>query len=190
MFNTHKSQSRIFFHSLLGLLLCFVLMLSPKTTARETNEYLVKAAFLFNVARMVKWPDESKRDKKNQPIVFCFMGDRRFGERVRATIAKRRIRERQLRFIKDVQLQDVEQCHVLFIRESWQVRINEIFAKIENDPVLTVSDELGFLERGGMVIMQKEGKRLRLEVDLERVREHNIKISSRLLTLAKVKEKE
>jgi len=55
---------------------------------------------------------------------------------------------------------------------------------LTNLPILTVSDQDGFLDNGGMIVLKNNGSRLQFGVDLRRVEKSGIKISSKMLQVA------
>ena len=42
------------------------------------DEYQVKAAFLYNFAKFVEWPQEAFQNQ-SEPLVVCVLGDNPFG---------------------------------------------------------------------------------------------------------------
>jgi hypothetical protein len=151
------------------------------TWADNTNEYQVKAAFLYNLARMVEWPNESD----SAPLVMCFMGEDVFGNTTDG-ISNKTIRNRPLTFRKNVALRDVEICHILYIGPSERSNTAGITRALGNRAILTVSDMNDFTDRGGMVTLTRDNERINIEVNLKKAEKTGLKISSRLLTLAKI----
>lgn len=159
---------------------CLLFSASP-TYADNFNEYQVKAAFLYNLARMVEWPNESA----STPLVMCFMGEDVFGSTTDG-IANKTIRNRTLAFRKNIALRDIEICHILYISPSELSNVTTIVKTLANRAILTVGDAEEFTERGGMVNLIRDNERINIEVNLKRAEKSGLKISSRLLTLAKI----
>jgi len=62
--------------------LLLVLLATLSSIAADTQpplEYRVKAAFLFNFARFVEWPEEPAASAP-QPLTICVIGEDPFGE--------------------------------------------------------------------------------------------------------------
>ena len=77
------------------------------------------------------------------------------------------------------------ECHLLFIpREEKPIRIREYLKNTENLPILSVSNLSSFLDMGGMIALVYD-ERLRFEVNLEPVRRVGLKLSSKMLALAR-----
>jgi len=165
---------RINLLTLTSLLLFNVSNAHAEYSAQE--EYEMKARFLYNVAQLVYWPPAENK----QPLVFCFLGKDVFGNTLN-TIKDKKVEQRQIVLKRNVSLNEVEQCQVLFVAN--------ILAKVSKKMILTVSDIGSFAEQGGMVHLLKEEKRIRLVVNLRAARDSSVKLSSRLLTVATVVEK-
>jgi hypothetical protein len=159
---------------------CLLLSASP-THANSPSEYQVKAAFLYNLARMVEWPNESA----SAPLVMCFMGEDVFGSTTDG-IANKTIRNRTLVFRKNTTLRDIEVCHILYISPSELNNVTAIAKTLASRAILTVGDVEEFTEHGGMVNLIRDNERINIEVNLKRAEKSGLKISSRLLTLAKI----
>jgi hypothetical protein len=173
---------RIKWLTLIGLLILNVSDIHAEYSPQE--EYEMKARFLYNVAQLVYWPTT----ESTQPLVFCFLGKDVFGNTLN-TIKDKKVEQRQIVLKRNVTLEEIEQCQILFVGVSEQASLSNIFAKVSKKTILTVSDIASFAELGGMVHLLKEEKRIRLNVNVRVARENSVKLSSRLLTVATVVEK-
>ncbi len=77
-------------------------------------------------------------------------------------------------------------CHILFIGDDELKRAPSILQKLGNAPVLTVGEDEGFLSGGGIINLAKEEKRISLHVNLTSANRVRLKISSKLLGVARV----
>lgn len=179
----HTFLKNLFIFIISGFL-TLVLILSPVRSS--FNEYQVKAAFLYNLARMVEWPNY----KENQDSLnICFVGGNPFGDAL-DSIRRKTVRNRPINFSEDVTLSQAERCHILFIAElAMQSSLFDNFLSVaEQESILTISDVKGFAEQGGVVSLVRYGERIQIEVNLRAARKADVKISSRLLALAKIVE--
>ena len=88
-------------------------------------------------------------------------------------------------------LDQLDKCHLLFVSRSEEKNLPEILAKIKNWNTLTVSDMEGFAQSGGVINFVTVEKKIRFEINLDAAERADLKISSKLLRLAKiVKDKE
>jgi len=126
--------------------------------------------------------------ENKQSLVFCFLGKDVFGNTLN-TIKDKKVEQRQIVLKRNVSLNEVEQCQVLFVGVSERSNLSNVLATVSKKMILTVSDIGSFAEQGGMVHLLKEEKRIRLVVNLRVARDNSVKLSSRLLTVATVVEK-
>ncbi len=63
---------------------------------------------------------------------------------------------------------------------------SRIFASSMNSTTLTVGEATGFAQRGGIINLMREENRLRFEVNVTAAAQTRLKISSKLLALAKI----
>lgn len=148
------------------------------------NEYEVKAAFLFHFAQFVEWPDGAF-GRADSPLVYCTIGKDPFQGKLDATLKNKTIgaRATQVRHLK--QIQDAQGCHLAFIGEENNGQISAWLAVLQGSPILTVGESERFVQEGGMIAFCIEENKIRFEINLESAKTANLKISSRLLTLAK-----
>ncbi len=151
--------------------------------AQVAEEYAVKAAFLYNFTKFVDWPSTAFADEKSS-ILICVLGENPFG-RTLGDLAKEEVAGRKLTVLGRKENQGLEGCHVLFISRSERERIPAILAEVQSSPVLTVADTEGFLDQGGVINFILEGSKIRFEISQEAAERADIKISSKLMSLAK-----
>lgn len=147
-------------------------------------EYDVKAAFLFNFTKFVEWPQAAFADE-HSPLKLCVLGENPFGKALLKGLTEEEVGGRKLIFLRLESTNNLETCHVLYVSRSERERLPQILASLHNAPVLTVGDTPAFLDQGGMINFILEGSKVRFDVNLEAAEPAGLKISSRLLALAK-----
>jgi len=160
---------------------CFFGLNLFSVQAQVSQEYKVKAAFLYNLGRMVEWPEGAN----SGDLVMCFFGEESFGNEL-DSLKDKSIKDRPLKFRRNVQLDSIEQCHILFISEEEQENLEDIVYALNNLPVLTVGESESFAERGGIVNLPQIKGRIRIEININAAQNAGLKMSSKLLTLAKI----
>jgi len=166
---------------------CAVMSRAPhvRAQAEGIGEYHVKAAFLYNFAKFVEWPPETM-PSGNAPLVLGVVGEDPFGQVLEETIKGKTVNDRELVIRRFTRIQDVSSCHILFISSSERKRLPEIIAALRWSSVLTVSDMERFAQRGGIISLTMENNKVRFEVNLDSAERAGLKISSKLLALAKI----
>ncbi len=168
---------------------------APVVRAQEVDTakvLKVKAAYLYNFAKFVEWPDGAFENGES-PFVIGVLGDDPFGRDLDATvkgktIAKRAVKVRRLRWDDQVDRAQLKDCHILYIGGSEPRRFMEIVAALEDQPVLLVADIAGFAHDGGMIGFVLDGQRIVFEINREAVDRAQLKASARLLKLARIVE--
>jgi YfiR/HmsC-like len=169
----------------LALLLAFGSgVLSGTAPAQTPNEYQVKAAFLFNFVKFIEWPAEAFGDD-GAPLVIGVIGQDPFGSRLDQTVSGKSANGRQLLVRRFKRGEDVRACHVLFISSSEGMHLSQIIASLRGAAVLTVGDMDQFIERGGDINFITEANKMRFEINAAVAMQAHLKISSKLLALAK-----
>ena len=153
--------------------------------APVVGEYEVKAAFLLNFVQYVDWPSQVFASPTS-PVVIGILGEDPFGEILNRTIRGERVKERPVVVKRSRQVEDLKDCHLLFISRSEKGRLTRIFSKLAGTNILTVGEIDQFAQSGGIINFRVQGDRVRFEINTD-VAEHNgLKISSKLLRLATV----
>jgi hypothetical protein len=147
------------------------------------SEYDVKALFLFNFTKFVEWPAAAFTDE-HSPLKLCVLGENPFGKALKVLTGEE-VGGRKLTFVHLESVNNLETCHAVFISRSERDRLPQILAGLHNAPVLTVGESPAFIDQGGMINFIIEGSKVRFDVNQEAAERAGIRISSRLLALAK-----
>lgn len=140
----------------------------------------VKAVFLFNFAQFVEWPDTAFAGP-DAPLVIGILGGDPFGAYLDETVRGEMARGRPLVVRRFQRVEDVKNCHILFLSPSEKSRLEAILGSLKGRPILVVSDMPGFLRRGGMVGFAYERNRVRVRINPVAAAAAGLTISSKLL---------
>jgi len=182
--NKAISKGMTFFLITFLFLIFEFIPLSMAAEAEIPSEWMVKATFLYNFAQFVEWPEDAFKSP-DAPLNLCILGKDPFGEAITA-IKDKFVRRRPLliRYCKDTR--EVEGCHILFISKPKEGDGVCPLPELKKKPWLTVSDAKGFAADGGMIRLFRMGKKIRFEINPAAAKRSCLKISSRLLKLAKI----
>ena len=163
-------------------LLCFGYFEVCAQTA-PVPEYEAKAFFLFNFAHFVTWPSQQS---SHAPLVIGILGDDPFGSYLDETVRGEKVANRPLVIQRFRQNTEPRNCNILFISQSERDRAVQIISNLKGRSVLTVSDMDDFTDIGGMIQFFTERDKIRVRIKLDAVRAANMKVSSKLLSVAEV----
>jgi YfiR/HmsC-like len=149
-----------------------------------TAEYELKAAFLFHFAQFVEWPEAAFKDA-GSPLTYCTIGDDPFRGSLDEALNGKTLGARSFKVMHLKQPQEVHGCQVLFVGGTEKKFLAGIIAKLQGDSVLTVGESEHFAQDGGTIGFCLEGNKIRFEINLEAAEKAKLKISSKLLALAK-----
>ncbi|MFO7448079.1 MAG: YfiR family protein [Ignavibacteriaceae bacterium] len=147
--------------------------------------YKLKAVFILNFLRFIEWPQSSFQNE-HSPITLAIIGKDPFGKILDETIQNEKVNNHPVIIRRNVSVSDAGKFHVLYISESEKRNVNEIIKKVENTPALTISDIDGFGENGGIITFFIEDNKIRFMINIQSLKQAELKASSKLLRLAKI----
>ncbi|HXB57064.1 MAG TPA: YfiR family protein [Vicinamibacteria bacterium] len=149
--------------------------------APRASEYQVKAAFLYNFAKFVHWPDERTL---GPAFTVAVLGEDPFGGILESTFAGKTILDRNVEVRRISAPEAAGKFQILFIGSSERPRLAEILKALEGTSVLTVGEMDGFSDRGGMITFKLKNDLVRFDINLDQVERAHLKMSSQLIRLA------
>lgn len=167
-------------------LMLLIISFSSRAQDIALSEYELKAGFLFNFAKFVDWPADSFAEPKS-PFVIGIIGQNPFDDALMGSLTNKAINGHPFAVKQLKSAADTKNCHILFISESERRRLSEILRSARDGHALTVSEIDRFLTAGGMIQFLKEGNKVRFAINDAAAREAGLRISSKLLNLARHK---
>ena len=145
------------------------------------DEYRVKAAIVYNLAKFVEWPPEVFASP-SAPLNVCVLGVDPFGSALDDAFHGHMVGGRTVAVRRTT---DVEPgCHVVFISGSEQKRMAAIADQLRAGSVLTISEQEGFASLGGMIELFTEGDRVRFAINIVALEGAHLRASARLREIA------
>ncbi len=182
-----KEQTNSVTMYLLLLTLTSVLVI-PSAAAvptQELSETQVKAAFLFNFSKFIEWPAETFSASKNS-VSICVIGSETFAATLEEVTKAKLVNGRNIVVSRSQPSADLRSCHIIFVSADAGSRFKEILGKVKDAHVLTVSEVDGFAQSGGVINFIIRADKLRFEINIDAAERAGLRISSRLLSLARV----
>ncbi len=155
--------------------------------ASGSSEYLIKAGFIYNFAKLVEWPTSTFANP-GQPIAICILGNDRFAATLDRVVDGKKIESHPFLIKRLKSARDSKQsaCQIVFIASEQNSRADEIIELLKRIPVLTIAEAPGFAGQGGIINFVLEDSKVRFEVNVDSAKQAGLNISSRLLSLAKI----
>lgn len=154
--------------------------------AQQFTEYEVKAAYIFNFTKFIKWPAGSF-DSPSSPYVLGIYGNDPFGSVIKKIIGNRQSNGRKWIVKYYSRPEQIKQCHILFITDVEQSELRQLVIHLKGKPVLTVGDEIeNFCQQGGNINFTAKKSPKRFEINNKAAKNSKLTISSKLLMLSKI----
>jgi YfiR/HmsC-like/Gram-negative bacterial TonB protein C-terminal len=172
--------------SVLGIGLAFLaLQLFAPGQQQNASEDQVKAAYLFNFAKLAEWPRQALPDGSSPLVIGVSGGDEEFLDVLKAVVSGKIIGTRRV-VIRPVNAErDMKSCHIVFFRASERKHIEAAVEGLARAGVLLVGEDESFLGQGGMINLVREHGSVRFEVNSDALDRSQIHFSSKILAMAK-----
>ena len=170
-------------------LLVFCLLWGPSrgsfAQGDDEAEYRVKLAFLYNFTQFIEWPPEAFHDAE-APLLICVAGQDPFPTEVEQGLRGRVVGGHAIEIRRLRANDNPKACHMVFIPAGERKMAERIAAGTKGSSTLTVGETEGFAEQGGMINLTLDRNKLRFEINLAAALQARLKMSSKLLALAKI----
>ena len=156
----------------------------PAQADAQADEYRVKAAFLYKFGGYVEWPDRSFA-RADSPVAIGVMGADALADELVQIVAGRNVNGRPVRVRKLRPGDPIAGLHVLFVGRADGGRLAEILAAAKGQALLTVTESEEGLELGSMINFVVVEDKVRFDIAPPPSESSNLKISARLLGVAR-----
>ena len=171
-------------------LLCAVasLLASPSLRASAEPapvEYKLKAAFVLNFGNLVEWPAAAFASDAD-PMIFCLAAADDVAAIFEQSFDDRTAQNRSVE-LRHIRRRDaLPGCHILFVTATDPNPTQTWIDAAAGAPLLTIGEADAFTRRGGMIGFYADGTKIRFEINLQAAEDAGLRISSRLLRLARI----
>ncbi|MBV1786669.1 YfiR family protein [Marinobacterium sp. D7] len=145
----------------------------------------VKAAFIFKFCSYVEWPRELFSSPDSPIVIGTLERDASMARLLKETVRDRQVGKRpvEIRILPD-ETDQVTGVHVLYLGGKSR-QIHDQITALRGKPVLIVTDQAQGLEIGSSINFRREDERIRFDISLTSAQTNRLKISSRLLAVAR-----
>lgn len=149
------------------------------------GEALVKMEFIERFTRFIEWPPDVLSDR-HPLFIVCIAGYGAIADNLPQTAAYERFKNKPLAFRRVRVGDEMGMCHLLFVAASEESHLSELLVTTVARPVLTIADIPGAASHGSIISFYREGDRVLFEINRGLGDKSSLKISSRLLRLARL----
>lgn len=152
-----------------------------RVAAQPVTDAEIKATLLFKFVPFVRWP----KQPHGAAFVFLIVGEDPFGEAL-DHYQDQLVGGRPLKIVRVSEPTALPACDMLFISGSVDQKLETLLADIRHKPVLTVSDQPGWGQRGVMINFFESDETVRFEINTVTSRAAGLKIGAQLLKLSRI----
>jgi hypothetical protein len=166
---------------------CWFLLnpLNAVSVNEESLEYPLKLAFLYNFIKFIEWPSDSFRGPGTS-LMICIIGNDPFNPDLEADLRTRTVGSHPVE-VKTLRPNDaLSVCHMVFVPVTEKSQAARIVSALKGSSTLTVGEIEGFAVQGGIINLTIEENKLHFEVNPLAAERAGLKISSKLLSMAKI----
>lgn len=156
-----------------GLLVLLTVVLPVQAAPSETQ---IKAAFLVNFARYIEWPATAAG-----PLKIGIVQDQNLYDMLQQGLAHAPPAGLKLEVIFLKNASATPAVHMLYLPDA----APGLLAQLAKGQILTVGWSAGFVRQGGMIRLLNDSNRVRFDINRTVIESSGLKVSARLLQLAR-----
>ena len=150
-----------------------------------SNEAEVKAAFVYNFLKFVDWPPHALT-RSDQPLSIAIVGEGPVADAVENLLEGKNVGMHPLVVVRVKAGDELAGVHAVFVTGADKERTYRTLATKGSAAILTIGDDDQFAARGGIIGLYVEDRRVRFEVNTGAADATGLRVSSRLLALARL----
>ena len=173
--------------STLLLSVILIMELSPLLVFASFKPVEIKAAYLYNLANFVYWPE---LEEENGPFVIEILGNPLLAKNLVLLTQGEKLGGKPI-IVKAIDsVEEIRDCQILFVDSSREKDFSEeLLKKLALKHTVTVGNSMEFLQKGAMVGLVPRGSRILIAVNPGFAEQFGISFSSKLLKVALIYQK-
>lgn len=150
------------------------LSISPSKADNHFDEYAVKAAFIFNFAKLTDWPN-----KDANSILICSISTSHIGEKLLSLNGKY-INGKPIKVVRLNTTDTITHCHILYMGPKIELT-NKIKEIAESNSILTIGESNNFLKSGGIINFQKVEDKISFTINVNAAKKSVVHLDGQLI---------
>ena len=180
---TRRARARRAWQRLAAVLAALLLWSAP-AGAQDMTAHAAKAVFLYHFANFTEWPADAL--PPGQRLWLCVLGDNAVANALEQTVKGRAIDNHELAVTVINADGPIRSCHLLYVSRLGGKQAGQLLDSLKNTSIFTSSDGDRFAEMGGVAQLVLKNGRMRFAVNVAAAHRANLKISSKLLSIATI----
>jgi uncharacterized protein DUF4154 len=150
----------------------------------RASEAQIKAAFIFKFGGFVEWPARAFA-RADSTFTIGVLGADSVAAELESLVAGRAVQGRSVSVHKLKRGDSLAGLHMLFVGQSEALRLAEVLGAARGQPLLIVTDSDDALTRGSIINFITVDDKVRFDIALPQAERGQLKISARLLAVAR-----
>ena len=152
--------------------------------AQPVPEMVMKATYLYNFMRYVDWPPGRNLAASDSKLKLCVYGEDPFGPALAPVDGKLLGDGRTVSVVRTRSLANLADCQLLYVADAEAANMPKVLDAVKGGSVLVVAESP--LARGdAAIVLSVQQNKLVFDVNLRRAKAAELRISSKLLQLAR-----
>jgi hypothetical protein len=165
------------------LIFGMIFMMNNRSLQAQETDYKSYSLFVYSFMKYIEWPEAQS---KGEFIVGVF-GDSPIMKELQTLAATKKLKGRTIVIKKFATPEECGKCHLLYISGSKSSTIKTLKETLKTEPVLIVAEREGLAKKGaGLSFVTMEDDGLKFDINKAEIEQHNLKISSSLISLGNV----
>ncbi len=168
---------------LLSLLVVILVtpLVTPFVSVFAANEERdLQAVFLGRFEKFISLPE-----KKTDRFIITLIDENPFDSLLDDLYKDKKIHNKSIEIYYVTKISDIKDSDILFITLTNQTEVKKIIEYAQKNSILTISEQRGFAQRGGIIQLNFVRQKIQLKINYDSALLSKIKISAPLLAIAK-----
>lgn len=164
---------------LLALLFPPICYGAPQSASFSVPDDEVKAAVLYHLTQFVDWPGKDGWEVYR----ICVAGSPGTSTSLVHLAQGKLVGSHPIRISRITGPSEARSCQILFIAACPKPRLQQYLTSVRDAGILTIGEQPGFVDLGGMIELFLQGPRIGLTLNPEAIQRSHLTVSSKLLRL-------
>lgn len=162
------------------MLLVFTLLTKGFSAKAQDEDYKAYTLFVYNFMKYVEWPEaQSKGD-----FVVGVLGDSPIQKELQVLASSKKLKGRNIVVKTLTKPEEGGGCQLLYVSPSKSSTLKVIKDQLKDKPVLIVGEREGLAKKGAALsFVTMDDDALKFDINKKEIEQHQLKISSQLITL-------
>ena len=167
------------------IVLHLILILFNLPCKAQSDENIIKAAYIERITRFVEWPD-SQSSKDTGTFIIGVYRDNELYSILKIALRDKNIKNRKVTVIELANYENIVSCNLCYMSVISNNEIDKLMSVANKSGVLILSFGKDYGIKGIHINFYVEEKKLKFEINRQSVSAGNFKISSLLMNNSKI----